>query len=88
VVWSADFLSAAMFLFNLLMLLLLSDTLMRVSGQTPNTIENHIDYQACIASPSTCVSLCVPSSPSLCPPRLHECRAQLSSHEVTVAASV
>ena len=46
-----------MFIFNLLMLLLLSDTLMRVSGQTPNTIENHIDYQACIVSPSTCTQL-------------------------------
>jgi hypothetical protein len=76
VVWSADFLSAAMFLFNLLMLLLLSDTLMRVvSG---GKLRDNGSYQTCITSPSTCVRLCVPSSPSLCPPRLHECRAVLA----------
>jgi hypothetical protein len=55
--------SNMLFMLNMLFGLLLSDTLMRVSGQTPNTIDNHASYQACITSPSTCVSLCVPSPP-------------------------
>ena len=63
-----------MFLFNLLVLLL-SGSLMRVCGVR---LEDRSEYTTCIASPSTCVSLCVPSSPSLCPPRLHGCRAVLA----------
>jgi hypothetical protein len=62
---SADFLSAAMFLFNLLVLMLLSDIFMRVRGVR---LENHSDYTACIGSPSTCYQLCVPPRPSPCPP--------------------
>ena len=78
-----------MFLFNLLMLMLLSDTLMRVSGQTPNTIENHTSYQACITSPSTCIRLCVtrPRHRRRALP-YRVARARRSSHEETVTASV
>jgi hypothetical protein len=50
-------------------LLLLSDSLMRVSGAS---LEDHIDYQACIASPSTCTDLYVP--PPVAVPLPHACR--------------
>jgi hypothetical protein len=49
------------------------------------TITTNSAYRACIASPSTCTSLYVP--PSM-PSRMRVARAQLSSHKVTVAASV
>ena len=48
------------------------------------TIENHSDYQACIASPSTCTSLCVPLPRPVAVPsswRMRVDRTQLSSHE-------
>jgi hypothetical protein len=64
---SADFLSAAMFLFNLLVLMLLSDIFMRVRGVR---LENHSDYTACIGSPSTCYQLCVPPAPVAVPSRI------------------
>jgi hypothetical protein len=32
-------------------------------ADAPNSIDNHRDYQACVASPSTCVSLYVPPHP-------------------------
>ena len=44
-----------------------------ITGQTwtpttsPNTLEDHIGYQACIASPSTCTYLCVPPLPVAVP---------------------
>jgi hypothetical protein len=54
-------------------------------GSACPTIENNSAYQACIASPSTCTALCVPPRPRR---RMRVARAQLSSHEAAVAASV
>ena len=83
---SADFLSAAMFLFNLLVLMLLSGSLMRVCGVR---FENHSDYTACIDDPSTCTgSLCVPTAPVAVPSRMRVARAHRSSHEVAATVSV
>jgi hypothetical protein len=66
-----------LFMVNLvLVILLLSGSLMRVVSGAG--LRDNGSYQTCIAAPSTCVSLCVPSSPSLCPPRLHGCRAVLA----------
>ena len=50
-----------------------------------NSLENNSAYQACIASPSTCTTLCVPVPVAT---RMRVARAQLSSHEVAVATSV
>jgi hypothetical protein len=50
-----------------------------------NSLENNSAYQACIASSSTCTALCVPPRPRR---RMRVARAQLSSHEAAVAASV
>jgi hypothetical protein len=49
-----------------------------------NTLENDSDYQACIASPSTCTQLYVPPSSVAVPSRTRVARMQLSSHEVAV----
>jgi hypothetical protein len=44
-----------------------------ITGQTwtpttsPNTLEDYIEYQACIVSPSTCTELCVPPLPVAVP---------------------
>ena len=42
--------------------LLLGDMLVHLVHAA--TIEDHSDYQACLASPSTCTSLCAPCPPS------------------------
>jgi hypothetical protein len=34
---------------------------------SPNTLEDYIEYQACIVSPSTCTELCVPPLPVAVP---------------------
>jgi hypothetical protein len=56
-----------LFMLNLLLLLvLLSNILTRVTGQTLNTLDNHLvitNYQTCITSPSNCTVLYVPSHP-------------------------
>ena len=53
-----------LFMLNLLLLLvLLSNILTRVTGQTLNTLDNHNNYQTCITSPSNCTVLYVPSHP-------------------------
>jgi hypothetical protein len=67
-----------MFLLNLLVLMLLL-TPRALAG----TIAQNSVYQACIATPSTCTSLCVPR-----PSPIRVARAQLFSHEAAVAASV
>ena len=41
--------------------LLLSDMLVHLVRAA--TLEDHSDYQACLASPSTCTSLCAPCHP-------------------------
>ena len=62
--WGAQTRSNMLFMLNLLLLLmLLSNILTRVTGQTLNTLDDHSDYQACIASPSACTVLYVPSHP-------------------------
>ena len=63
----SQILSFAMFFLKLLVLLLLSGSLMRVSGLR---LENYSEYTACINNPSTCTSLYVPlmASSSLCSP--------------------
>ena len=50
-----------------------------------NSLENNSAYQACLASPSTCIDMCVPVPVAT---RMRVARAQLSSHEVAVATSV
>jgi hypothetical protein len=69
-----------MFFLNLLVLMLFSNIFMRVV--TGARLQDASAYRACIATPSTCTRLCVP--PVALPHRV--ARAQLSSHEVAVAA--
>ena len=45
-----------------LMLMLLNDALIRLVRAV--TIEDRSEYQACLASPSTCTYLCAPRPPS------------------------
>ena len=45
-----------------LMLMLLNDALIRLVRAV--TIEDRSEYQACLASPSTCTRLCAPRPPS------------------------
>ena len=44
-----------------LMLMLLNDALIRLVRAV--TIEDRSEYQACLASPSTCTNLCAPRPP-------------------------
>jgi hypothetical protein len=63
-------------LFNLLMLMLLSGSLMRVvSGAR---LEDHPTYTACLTSPSSCTSLCVPPAPVAVPYACHSSTAVLA----------